>query len=74
MAVTIQLKREDLRSKDAKSFYAKLNAQYAGQWVAILESGEVLANSTLVDIYAQAKDSKIVSLFRASKSGQLLFK
>ncbi|MFI5450174.1 MAG: DUF5678 domain-containing protein [Candidatus Bathyarchaeia archaeon] len=74
VSVTVELKRQDLRSENAKSLYAKLNAQYAGQWVAILENGEVIANSKLVEIYAQAKDSKIVSLFRASKSGQLLFK
>jgi ATP sulfurylase len=74
LAVTIELKRSDLKSNDAKSLYAKLNAQYPGQWVAILENGEVIANLKLTEIYAQAKDSKIIALLRASKSGQLLFK
>jgi hypothetical protein len=76
VSTTVEIKREDLKSKDAKTFFAKLNVEYPGKWIAILQNGDLIAKDTLAEIYSSSdeKASKIMVLFRESKKGQLLFK
>jgi hypothetical protein len=74
MTTTIQVKRE--YTDDAKSFdnlLAKLDDKYDGKWVAILESGDIVADEDLSQVHqmAEARATKITFEFRAHKKGQL---
>jgi len=77
MATSIQVKRE--YAEDSKSFDGllhKLDEEYGGKWVAILESGDIIANKDLSRVHAMAKKrtANIVFVFRAYKKGQLFFR
>jgi len=76
MSVTVEIRREGLKARDAKSFFEKLNAQYPGKWIAILENGDLVVQDRLAQIYEESekKASKVLAMFRASKKGQLLYK
>lgn len=73
---TFQIKKEDLKAKDIKSFFARLDEEYPDKWVAILESGDLIARDALAELYSEAekRSTRIVGLLRASKEGRLLFK
>jgi hypothetical protein len=73
---TIQIKRDEVKAENGQKFLGRLNKIYEGKWVAILASGEIVANENLNDVYAEAKKkaSRILALFRASKKGQMMYR
>jgi len=77
MATTIQVKREHAGdTKDFDSLLYKLDEEYDGKWVAILENGDVIADQDLSRVHAMAEEKsvRIGFLFRAHRRGQLFFR
>ncbi len=77
MAITVQLKHGGLsRSRDFKSLLAVLVKKHRGKWVAILSTGEVVAEEKFETVQAEAtgKSARIVFMFHAPRKGELLLR
>lgn len=75
MSTVIQIGGKELKkSENLVAFNRKLSEEYEGKWVAVLETGEVIADDNLETVYSETgkKVSRIVALFHAPKKGQLL--
>lgn len=70
---TIQIRKEAVGEvKDVEALFGKLTEKYAGQWVAILENGEILANENLESLYDEVNAKRVAVLLQIPKKGELL--
>ncbi len=77
MFTTVHLRKELLQaSKDPNGLLANLSKKYPGRWVAILSTGEVIAEKNLQAVHAKAdrKSAQIVMMLRAPKKDELLLR
>ena len=73
---TVQIRRNHIGEEDGEKLLRRLNRVYDGKWVAILDSGEIVARASLDAVYSEAekKSSRVAALFRASKKRQLMYR
>lgn len=77
MATTIALRNKELaKVKDVKGFFAGLDQEYGGKWVAITDNDEIVADKSLEAVYSEAekKGSNVKALFYAAEQGELLLR
>jgi|GEM_PF-6422850 len=74
MSTTVQIKKSEVgEAEDFDDLLDKLDEKYGGNWVAILKSGDIVADKNLGRVLDVAKErsAEISFLFHAHKKGQL---
>ena len=70
---TVQIRKEEVGEvKDVEALFGKLSEKYAGQWVAILNDGKIVANKNLDSLYGQVNEKSVAMLLEIPKKGQML--
>ena len=70
---TVQIRKEEVGEvKDVEALFGKLSEKYAGQWVAILSNGKIVANEKLESLYDQVNAKEFAVLLQIPKKDELL--
>lgn len=77
LAVTVEIKKDQLgEAKDFKGILARLSERYEGEWVAVLDTGDLVSDKDPEAVFAEAKKRKatVTALFQVPKKGELLLR
>lgn len=70
---TVQIRKEEIGEvKDVEALFGKLSEKYAGQWVAILNDGKIVANEKLESLYSEVNEKAVAMLLQIPKKGEML--
>jgi hypothetical protein len=69
----VQIRKDEIGEvKDVEALFGKLSEKYAGQWVAILENGRIVANEKLESLYNELNGKGIAVLLQIPRKDELL--
>ena len=77
MSASVQIRKSEVGEVgDFDDLLDKLDEKYDGKWVAILKSGDIVADEDLGRVLdaAKEKSAEVSFLFQAHKKGQLFFR
>jgi len=65
--------KEHVKDTDIEALERQLGDRYSGMWIAVLESGEIIADKHLAEIVNKGKD-KIATLFKIPEKGVVMLR